>query len=118
MAIIPELINVRDLALFRPVRQGYGMDSSAAASTLADKLSAIYEPVQVLARAESSRDLLITAKFYIDGFDNDGEGLDIRADDWLQFTDFRGVLQKRQLIARVSPWFCGALLDHVLLEVT
>ena len=118
MPICPDLANVFDLALFRPIRQAYGMDSSAPATTIADKLSAIYEPVQVLARGESERDLLIVAKFRIDGTDNNGEPLDVRADDWLQFTDFRGVLQKRQLIRRVSPWYCGPLLDHVLLEVS
>lgn len=118
MPICPDLVNIFDLALFRPVRQGYGMDPSAPALTIADKLSAIFEPVQVLARGESERDLLIRAKFFIDGTDNDGEVIDIRADDWLQFTDFRGVLQKKQLIRRVSPWYCGPLLDHVLLEVS
>ncbi len=116
--IEPELINVTDLALFRPVRQGPGMDQSASAIPLATGLSAIYEPVQILARGESARDLNVTAKFFIDPVDNDGEAIDIRANDFVQFTDFRGVLQKKQVIGRVSPWYCGPVLEHILLEVT
>jgi len=33
------------------------------------------------------------------------------------YTDFRGVLKKRQLIRRVSPFYVGSELDHLLLEI-
>ena len=94
------------------------MDESAASVTLASGLSAVYEPTQNLVRDDDGRQITLRARFYIDGIDADGAVLDIRAHDWLQFTDFRGVLQKKQVIVRASPWFCGAVLDHVLLEIS
>ena len=112
-----DLANVFDLALFRPQRQGPSMDESGTPVTLASGLCAIYEPTQVLFKDVDGRELLIRATFFIDPCDNDGNMIDVRAHDHLQYTDFRGVLQKRQLILQVSPWYCGAELDHIELGI-
>lgn len=116
MSIIRELANVFDLALFRPVRTGAAMDP-AAPIPLADTLTAIYEPTEGLLRDTDGREIRITARFWIDPVDNLGADLDLRADDWLQFTDYKGELKKEQRIVQVSPWYCGVILDHLLLEV-
>ncbi len=112
-----DLANVSDLALFRPVRQGPSLDTSATSVTLATGLTAIYEPKQRLIRDITGREIAITSVFWIDPVDNDGVAIEVRAHDHLQWTDYRGVLQKRQLILVVSPWYCGAELDHIKLEI-
>ncbi len=111
-----DLANVTDLALLRPVRTGPGMDSGTPTS-IATGLTAIYEPTQSLLKGADGREILLTGKFFIDPVDNDGVDIEVRVHDWLEFTDFKGDLQKRQVIRRVSPWYCGAELDHILLEV-
>ena len=116
MAIIRELANVFDLALFRPVRTGPAMDP-AAPTPIADTLTAIYEPTEGLLRNPDGREIRITARFWIDPVDNLGAAIDVKADDWLQFTDYKGALKKEQRIVNVSPWYCGVDLDHILLEV-
>ncbi len=93
------------------------MDESATPVTLASGLCAIYEPAQTLFKDVGGRELLIRATFWIDPVDNDGDAIDVRAHDHLQYTDFRGVLQKRQLVVVVSPWYCGAELDHLELGI-
>ncbi len=112
-----DLVNLFDLALLRPVRTGASMDEGGGQATLATGLCAIYEPSNQLFKDTDGRELTIRARFYIDPVDNSGDPIDVRAHDWLQFTDFRAKLQKRQLILRVSPWYCGAEIDHLLLEV-
>lgn len=112
-----ELANVFDLTLLRPVRTGPGLDTVGTPVTIAENLCAIYEPVQILFRDLDNREITLTSKFWIDPCDSSGNALDIRANDWLQFTDFRGVLQKEQQIRRVSPWFIGRELDHITLEI-
>ena len=116
MAIIRELANVFDVALLRPVRTGAAMDPGVPI-TLADSLTAIYEPTEGLLRDADGREIRIVAKFWIDPVDNLGAAIDVKADDWLQYTDFKGDLKKEQRIVQVSPWFCGVILDHLLLEV-
>lgn len=111
-----ELANVFDLALLRPVRTGPGLDV-VSEIPLASDLCAIYEPTQVLFRDADGNELFLTAKFWIDPCDNDGNAIEVRANDWLQYTDFRGVVQKKQQIRRVSPWFLGIELDHIVLEI-
>ncbi len=112
-----DLVNLTDLALFRPVRTGAGMDPTSTPTTIATGLPAIYEPAQELFTELDGRQLFVRSKFWIDPTDSAGDVIDVRANDWAQWTDFRGVLQKEQRILRVSPWFCGAVLDHLLLEL-
>ena len=112
-----DLANVFDLSLQRPRRTGPSMDVTGTPAVLADGLCAIYEPTDELIKGEDGRDLQLRAKFWIDPMDNDGDDITVRAHDWLQWTDYRGKLQKQQLILRVSPWYCGAELDHLLLEI-
>ncbi len=112
-----ELANVFDLKLLRPVRTGPGMDPVGTPVTVAENLCAIYEPTQVLFKELDGRELFLTARFWIDPCDNDGDQIDVRAHDLLQYTDFRGVLQKRQVIRRVSPFFIGVDLDHIQLDI-
>lgn len=118
MAIIQELANVFDLDLLRPARTGAGLDPVGAPVTLADDLTAIYEPTEALIRDVDGRQIRITGRFWIDPFDNGGADIDVKANDWLQFTDFKGAVKKEQQIRRVSPWYCGVELDHLLLEVS
>lgn len=111
-----ELANVSDLTLLRPVRTGPGHDITGE-STIASDLYAIVQHVHVYFKDVNGRENYITSKIYIDPVDNDGEALDIRAGDWAQYTDWRGVLQKKQVILRASPWFACDEVDHVLLEI-
>lgn len=111
------LANVFDLALLRPTRTGPSMDDVGAPTVLASGLCAIYEPEQRAFKDLDGREVTITARFFIDPCDNDGVAIDVRAHDRLQFTDFRGKLQKEQLILRVSPWYDGADVDHIEIEV-
>lgn len=114
--IIRDLANVFDLELLRPVRTGAAMDPATPIS-LADSLTAIYEPTEETLRDQDGREVRVTAKFWIDPVDNGGTAIDVKAEDWLQYTDFKGALKKEQRIVRVSPWFCGVELDHILLEI-
>lgn len=111
-----ELANVFDLKLLRPLRTGPGMDTVGDPVTIAEGLTAIYEPRQSLFKETDGRELFLTARFWIDPCDNDGNQIDVRANDWVQYTDFRGVLQKRQVIRIVSPFFLGVELDHIQLD--
>lgn len=115
--IVRALANVFDLKLLRPVRTGPSMDESATPTVLAEDLCAIYEPSHELIQDADGRAIVITARFAIDPVDNAGVALTVRQHDHLQFTDYRGELQRRQMIRRVSPWYCGAELDHLLLEI-
>lgn len=117
MAIIRDLANVFDLDLLRPIRTGAGLDPVGVPTTLADDLTAIYEPTEAVIRDVDGREIRITGRFWIDPFDNGGADIDVKANDWLTFTDWKGDAKKEQLIVRVSPWFCGTELDHLLLEI-
>lgn len=112
-----DCINVTDLAIYRPVRQGPGHDQSAPPVEIIADLCAIYEPSQRLFKDSAGRELTINAILRIDGTDGDGEPLDVRAGDHAQWTDFRGKLLKRQLILRVDPWYLGPELNHVELRI-
>lgn len=112
-----ELANVFDLKLVRPLRTGPGMDTVGSPVTLAEDLTAIYEARQVLFKEPDGRELFLTGRFWIDPCDNDGNQIDVRAHDQLQYTDFRGVVQKRQVIRTVSPFFLGVELDHIQLDI-
>lgn len=112
-----DLANVTDLALFRPQRLGPSQDESGTPVTLASGLCAIVQPEQVFFKDTGGREQFIRATIWIDPVDNDGDAIDVRAGDHLQYTDFRGVLQKRQLILRVSSWYMSAELDHIELGV-
>ena len=84
------LANVFDLELFRPAKPGPAMDPSGPPVSLADSLTAIFEPTQSLLQTVDGRELRITARFYIDPVDNNGTPIDPKADDWLPYTDFFG----------------------------
>jgi len=75
------------------------------------------EPSTHVIRDPDGREHQITAAFRLDPTDCEGEVLDVMEGDHLQYTDFRGVLKKRQLIRRVSPFYVGSELDHLLLEI-
>lgn len=111
------LANVFDLELFRPARLGAAMDPSGPPVSLADALTAIYEPTQALLQTVEGREVRITARFFIDPVDNGGAPIDPQADDWLQYTDFAGDLVKQQRIIRVSPWWICGDLDYLELEI-
>lgn len=111
-----DLVNVFDVALFRPVRSGPGGDLGTP-TTIAEDLCAIYEPSSDVFKDVDGLETFLVGKFWIDPVDNDGVAIDIREDDFLSYTDFKGSLQTEQTIRRVSPWYCGAELDHLLLEI-
>lgn len=111
-----DLANVFDLELFRPVRLGAAMDPGTPVS-LADSLTAIYEPAQGILQGVDGRELRLVARFFIDPVDNTGTPIDPQADDWLQYTDFFGDLVKQQRIIRVSPWWICGDLDYLELEI-
>ena len=112
-----DCINVTDLALFRPQRQGSANDESGPPVEIATGLCGIYEPSQRLFKDAQGRELQISAIIRIEGTDSDGDVIDVRAGDHAQWTDFRGKLLKRQLILRVDPWWHGFDLDHVELRI-
>ncbi len=108
-----ELANVSDLTLLRPVRTGPGHDITSE-TTIASDLYAIVQHVHVYFKDIDGRENYIQTKVYIDPVDNDGEALDIRSGDWAQYTDWRGVLQKKRVIPRASARYACAEADHAL----
>lgn len=112
-----DLANLFDLALSRPDRTGPSRDPVGDPSTLADGLCAIYEPFTAWLQETDGRQVRVSARIYVDPVDNDGVALDLIAGDWAQWTDYRGVLLKEQVIVTVSPWFIGTELDHIQLDI-
>ena len=111
-----ELANVFDLTITRPRRLGPGGDITATDSVAAN-LCAIYEQTNELIRDVDGSEITVRGRFYVDPCDNDGVTLDIRTRDHLQWSDYRGTLVKTQQVRRVTAWFIGAEVDHILLEV-
>lgn len=117
MTICSEQVNLNGLDIYRPVRQGAGGDESSAPVPVALGLDAIYEAVSDSFKNAQGREIFITGRFWINPTDSSGDVIDVRADDHLQYRDFRGKLVKRQRIVRASPMFCGPELDHIMLEI-
>ena len=112
-----DLANVFDLELSRPDRTGPSQDPVGDPATLASGLCAVYEPFQAWLQEPNGRQVRLSAKIWIDPIDNDGDAITVAAGDWAQWTDFRGVLVREQVIVTVSPWFVGTELDHIQLDI-
>lgn len=112
MTVDRDFINVTDLAILRPPRNRSGLDAGAAVE-VATGLLAAYEPRVQHVKSETGEDQTITAVFRIDGVDENGDALDIRAGDLARWTDRRGRLQKPQRILRAVQWFSETDIDHL-----
>lgn len=110
-----ELANVFDLTITRPTRLGPGGDQTSIA-TVADGLCAIHEQVNVLSRSVDGHDITISDSFVVDPVDNNGDALEVQARDRVQWTDYKGSRVKQQQVFRVSAWYVGAEIDHLLIE--
>lgn len=112
-----EDVNVRDLALYRPNRSGPGNDEVGPPVLLASGLAAIYQPMTERMRDAQGREFIVKARFFLDGYDVQGNPLDVRPFDHVQFTDWRKVLQKRQQIVAVNTHFACDVIDHLELRI-
>ena len=63
-----------------------------------------------------ARDRAITAKCMIPAHDERGEVVDVQGGDELRYLDYRGIEQKREIIA-ANPVHVFGTLDHIILEV-
>lgn len=113
------LVNVTDLAIYRPNRTGPAGDTSPAGDVLiASGLRCIHQRTHRVRKAKNGTDVVVEALYFLDPFKPDGTPLDVRERDLLQHTDHGSgrLLQKRAVLA-VSFEDLGDLgIDHVELE--
>lgn len=113
-----ELVNVTDVALYRPQRTGAGGGSLAADDVaLYSGLLGIHEPADRLQENVTNRDHVRTETLWIDPVDSDGAAIDVHVDDLVDWTDRLGRTVTRRRIRSVFPWWCGAEIDHLEMEV-
>ena len=114
--IEPDLVNVFDVSIVRPNQTGPGMDPVGDDAVLYSNLEAIYEPVDEVVKDLDGRERFLSARFFIDPFDADGNVIDVQANQLIQWTQFNGRVAEKILIVRVLPWFCGRELDHIQID--
>lgn len=119
MTIELELVNVTDLVVKRPLRDGPGGDSDPANDVVvASGLSAIYERTQRVRRnAQTGDDIITEGVFFLDPTKADGSPLEIRERDYVQHTDATGRLTALLTVRGVGYWSVGPELDHIEVEV-
>lgn len=114
-------VNVLDLRILRRTQSGKGGDGSDA--TIYKDLRAHHEESAGSARSRGSSNVVITDELMIDGFDADGDAVNILPKDLAQWTDHQGVLTDKLEIVRVTPFsepgrgIGMAGLAHVRLQV-
>lgn len=115
-----ELVNVTDLVISRPVRQGPSRDQSAAPTTIASSLQAILEEEdrEVVGADGTSRP--ITGTLFVNPVDNDGDAIHVRPGDLVTYSDYTGATLKPRRIVRVRAHYSctPGVLDHLELEFT
>jgi hypothetical protein len=120
----PELVNTT-LGIYRPDRGGPGGDLVGAVTLVAKGLPATLEERQDARRQDvpviSSEDTK-KLKIWIEGIDNDGDLIDVRERDLVDWVDYLGnTISPRWEIEVVRPWMgpmAGAVpvLEHIVLE--
>lgn len=113
-------VNVTDLSVFRRTQSGRGGDGTDV--LVVSGLRAHHERSESGSKSSTGRDATITDTLLIDGINLDtGAVLDIRAHDFVQWTDLlRGSLTDKLALASVSPFTIpgqGDTLAHVQLDV-
>ena len=117
--IQPCSVNVTDLAIYRRTQSGRGGDGTAVA--IASGLRAHHERAESATRTTGGRDATISDTLLIDGVDANGDTIDVRAHDFVQWTDrLRGIATDKLSIQKVSPFTqpgLGSTLAHVQLDI-
>lgn len=114
-------INVTDLQIIRRTDTGIGGDGSDVVT--ASGLSAHHEPSDRLVRDAQGRDVVMSDTIYFDGVDGSGDAIDVKAHDFVIWTDWKGNATKKLEIKLVEPFHepgKGASvsgLSHVRLSV-
>ncbi len=116
MSLPCESFNV-EVDLIRPTRGGPG-DDVTAETTLVSGQPAIFTPNEKVITSVDGTQLSIVALFWIDACDADGQPVDVKKNDWIQYTNYRDRLQRRERIHDVFPVWVGTNLDHLRLRVT
>jgi len=114
-------VNVTDLVIFRRTQTGIG--GAGTDAKLAEGLRAHVDEGASGSQDVAGRDVTITNTIMIDGFDNVGDLIKVKAHDLVQWTDWKGEKTKKLAIARVTP-FSGpgrgrglAGIAHVRLDI-
>ena len=94
-------VNVTDLAIYRRTQSGQGGDGADV--LIAKNLRAHHEESAAAVRATGSRDTVVTDFLMIDGYDSDGDLVEVKAHDVAQWTNWAGQLTDKISIIRVSP---------------
>ena len=117
MTIDPTLVNVRDLIIRRPHRDGAGGDTDPAEDlVIASRVCAIYEQIHRISRNRRGEELLVEGIYFLDLCDAQGDVLDIRERDYVEHTDLAGRRLQRRAIHHISFWTLEPI-DHIELEV-
>ncbi len=99
--IEPCSVNVTDLAIYRRNQTGQGGDGTDV--LIADGLRAHHEESASGTRAAGERDTAVTDFLMIDGYDSDGDLVEVKAHDVAQWTNWAGRRVDKIAIIRVSP---------------
>lgn len=116
MGLPCESFNV-EIDLVRPTRGGPG-DDVTAETVLVSGQAAIFTTDEKVLTSLDGTQLTIVAVFWIDPCDDDGDPIDVKKNDWVQYTNYRDKLQRRERIHDVFPIYVGTNLDHLRLRVT
>ncbi len=99
--IEPCSVNVLDLRIIREVK---GAGGASSETVLAKGLRAHVEEGLAGSQSVEGRDVTVTNTLMIDGTDNDGDLIKVRAHDLAQWTDWKGELTQKLAIVAVTPF--------------
>ncbi len=116
MSLPCESFNI-EIDLIRPTRGGPGNDITGQ-TPLVTAQAAIFTADEKVLTSIDSKDLAITGVFWIDPCDADGNPIDVKKNDWVQYTNYRDRRLREERIHDVFPVYVGTQLDHLRLVVT
>ena len=100
----------------RPDRTGPGQDIVGDPDILETGVDAIFNGSQRVETDVDGSQFVVQATFWIDDCNAGGVARDVKKNDWVQWIDYRGRLQRAQRIKRVTPVYVGTQVDHLKLE--
>lgn len=120
MSLERDALNVFDLRIYRPLRDGPAGDSDPADDVLlAGPLACVYEAENRVTKSGSTgEDIVITVTIFLDPLQPDGSPLpQLRERDLVQCTDPAGYVTQRMRVQNIGYWHNGGRLDHVELDI-
>ena len=116
MSLPCESFNI-EIDLLRATRGGPGNDVTLETALVTGQ-PAIFTTDEKVLTSLDSKELSITGVFWIDPCDSDGDPIDVKKNDWVQYTNYRDRRQREERIHDVFPVYVGTQLDHLRLVVT